>query len=89
VSDELVITVAPCGAETTRDHNPAVPFTPAEIAAEARRSFDAGARMIHVHARWDDGTPTQDSGRYRETVAAIREQAPEMSCRSRPAARSA
>ena len=78
MSDELVITVAPCGAETTRDHNPAVPFTPAEIAAEARRSFEAGARMIHVHARWDDGTPTQDSDRYRETVAAIREQAPEM-----------
>jgi len=50
VSDELVITVAPCGAETTRDHNPAVPFTPAEIAAEARRSFDAGARMVHVSA---------------------------------------
>lgn len=73
-----MITVAPCGAETTRDHSPAVPFTPAEIAAEARRSFDAGARMIHVHARWDDGTPTQDAGRYRETVAAVREAAPEM-----------
>ena len=78
MSDELVITVAPCGAETTRDHNPAVPYTPAEIAAEARRSFEAGARMIHVHARWDDGAPTQDAGRYRETVAAIRAEAPEM-----------
>ena len=78
MSNERVITVAPCGAETTREHNPAVPFTPAEIVAEARRSFEAGARVIHVHARWDDGTPTQDSGRYRETVAAIREQAPEM-----------
>ena len=73
-----MITVAPCGAETTREHNPAVPFTPAEIAAEARRSFEAGARMIHVHARWDDGTPTQDPGRYRDTVAAIREEAPEI-----------
>ena len=78
MSDELVITVAPCGAETTREHNPAVPFTPAEIAAEARRAFEAGARMIHVHARRDDGTPTQDAGRYRETVAAIRQEAPEM-----------
>ena len=73
-----MITVAPCGAETTREHNPAVPFTPAEIAAEARRAFEAGARMIHVHARRDDGTPTQDAGRYRETVAAIRAEAPEM-----------
>jgi 3-keto-5-aminohexanoate cleavage enzyme len=78
VSDDLIITVAPCGAETMRSHNPAVPYTPDEIAAEARRAFDAGARMVHVHARWDDGTPTQDAGRYRETVAAIRAAAPEM-----------
>ncbi|HUZ85106.1 MAG TPA: 3-keto-5-aminohexanoate cleavage protein [Gaiellales bacterium] len=78
MSGELVITVAPCGAETTRAHNPAVPFTPGEIAAEARRSFEAGARMIHVHARWDDGTPTQDPGRYRATVEAIRDAAPEL-----------
>jgi 3-keto-5-aminohexanoate cleavage enzyme len=78
VSDELVITVAPCGAETMRSHNPAVPYTPDEIATEARRAFDAGARMVHVHARLDDGTPTQDAGRYRETVGAIREAAPEM-----------
>jgi 3-keto-5-aminohexanoate cleavage enzyme len=78
VSDELIITVAPCGAETMRSHNPAVPYTPDEIAAEARRAFDAGARMVHVHARLDDGTPTQDAGRYRETVGAIREAAPEM-----------
>jgi len=78
VSDELLITVAPCGAETMRSHNPAVPYTPQEIAEEVRRSYEAGARMVHVHARLDDGTPTQDAGRYRETVAAIREQAPEI-----------
>jgi 3-keto-5-aminohexanoate cleavage enzyme len=78
MTDELIITVAPCGAETMRSHNPAVPYTPEEIAEEARRSFEAGARMVHVHARWDDGTPTQDAGRYRETVAAIREAAPEI-----------
>jgi 3-keto-5-aminohexanoate cleavage enzyme len=78
VSDELIVTVALCGAETTREQAPGVPYTPQEIAAEARRSFEAGARMVHVHARWDDGTPTQDAGRYRETVAAIREAAPEL-----------
>jgi 3-keto-5-aminohexanoate cleavage enzyme len=78
VTEPLLITVALCGAETTRDHNPAVPFTPAEIAAEARRSFDAGARMAHVHARWDDGTPTQDADRYVATVEAIRAAAPEL-----------
>jgi 3-keto-5-aminohexanoate cleavage enzyme len=78
VNDDLIITVAPCGAETMRSHSPAVPFTPEEIAGEARRAYDAGARMVHVHARLDDGTPTQDAGRYRETVAAIRERAPEL-----------
>ena len=78
MSGDLVITVAPCGAETMRSHNPAVPYTPEEIAAEARRCYDAGARMVHVHARWDDGTPTQDAGRYRDTVDAIRAAAPDM-----------
>ncbi|HET7428450.1 MAG TPA: 3-keto-5-aminohexanoate cleavage protein [Gaiellales bacterium] len=78
MSGDLVITVAPCGAETMRSHNPAVPYTADEIAAEARRAFEAGARMVHVHARWDDGTPTQDASRYRETVEAIRAAAPEM-----------
>ncbi len=78
MSDDLIITVAPCGAETTRSHNPAVPHTPGEIAAETRRAFDAGARMVHVHARWDDGTPTQDGERYRIIVDEIRDQVPEM-----------
>jgi 3-keto-5-aminohexanoate cleavage enzyme len=78
MGDDLVITVAPCGAETTRADNPAVPYTPEEIAAEVRRSFEAGARMVHVHARLDDGTPTQEEGRYRETVEAIRAAAPEI-----------
>jgi len=78
VSGDLVITVAPCGAETTREQAPGVPYTPDEIAEEARRAFSAGARMVHVHARWDDGTPTQDADRYIATVSAIRERAPEM-----------
>src|SRR4029078_5368285 len=78
VSDELIVTVALCGAETTREQAPGVPYTPQEIAAEARRSFHAGARMVHVHARWDDGTPTQEADRYIATVSAIRERAPEM-----------
>ena len=78
MSGDLVITVAPCGAETTREQAPGVPYTPDEIADEARLAFDAGARMVHVHARWDDGTPTQDADRYIATVAAIRRRAPDM-----------
>lgn len=63
----LLITAAVVGAETMREHNPHVPYTPSEIAAEAVRCRDAGASMVHVHGRRDDGTPTQD----RETFAAI------------------
>src|SRR4029078_1106678 len=78
VSDELIVTVALCGAETTREQAPGVPYTPEEIAEEASRAFDAGARMVHVHARWDDATPTQEADRYIPTVSAIGERAPEM-----------
>lgn len=63
----LIITAAIVGAETMREQTPHVPYTPVEIAEEARRCHDAGASMVHVHGRRDDGTPTQD----RETFAAI------------------
>ncbi len=88
--DDLIVTVAPCGAETTREQAPGVPFTPAEIAAETRRAFDAGARMVHVHARWDDGTP--DPGRrplHRDRGGDPLGRRRRSSCRSRPAGRSA
>jgi 3-keto-5-aminohexanoate cleavage enzyme len=76
VSTALVVTVAPTGADTTRDRTPHVPLTPAEIAAEAAASAAAGASVIHVHVRDADGAPTMDLGRYRETAAAVREAAP-------------
>lgn len=63
----LIITAAIVGAETMREQTPHVPYTPEEIADEALRCFEAGAAMVHVHGRRDDGTPTQD----RETFAAI------------------
>lgn len=63
----LVITAAVVGAETMREQTPHVPYTPREIAEESLRCFEAGAAMVHVHGRRDDGTPTQD----RDTFAAI------------------
>ncbi len=63
----LIITAAIVGAETMREQTPHVPYTPQEIADEALRCADAGAAMVHIHGRRDDGTPTQD----RETFAAI------------------
>ncbi len=71
-SRPLIITAAIVGAEVTRDQNPHVPYTPEEIAEEARRCRDAGASVIHLHARHDDGRATQDRERFKATIDAIR-----------------
>lgn len=42
-----------------------------EVAREAKAAYDAGASVIHLHVRWDDGTPTQDKGRFQECTDAI------------------
>lgn len=60
----LVITCAITGAEVTKTQNPAVPYTIAEIVTEAVRAHRAGAAVIHLHAREDDGTPTQSKERF-------------------------
>jgi len=68
-----LITVAPTGAESQKDANPALPVTLDELVAAARACQDAGAAMIHIHVRDDAGRPTLDLGRLSETVAAVRE----------------
>lgn len=70
--EKLIITVALDGAEVTREQNPHLPVTPDEIAADAERCRNAGAAMVHVHARRPDGTPTQDTGIYAEIMQAVR-----------------
>ena len=67
-----MITVAPTGAEVSKDEWPVLPTTLDELVAEARVCEAAGASMIHVHIRDDDARPTLDLGRLRETVAALR-----------------
>ena len=73
-----ILTAAIVGAETTKAQNPHLPVTPAEIGAEAARCAKAGASVIHLHARFDDGRPTQDRERFRAFIRAIREAAPEL-----------
>ena len=68
----LVLTAAIVGAEITRAHTPWLPITPQEIADEAARCREAGAAVIHLHVRNDDGTPTQASERFAATIEAIR-----------------
>ncbi len=74
--NKLIVTAAICGAEVTKEQNPAVPYTKEEMVREAKSAFDAGAAVIHVHVRTDDGTPTQDRERFRVVMDAIKEACP-------------
>lgn len=69
--EKLIITAAICGAEVTKEQNPAVPYTVEEIVREAKSAVDAGAAIVHLHVREDDGTPTQSRERFQECEEAI------------------
>ena len=70
---DLLITVAPTGAETTKADCPQLPTTLAELIETAQRCEAAGAAMVHVHIRDDEHRPTLDHHRLAETVAALHE----------------
>ena len=69
--EKLIITAAICGAEVTKEQNPNVPYTVEEIVREAKSAVDAGAAIVHLHVREDDGTPTQSRDRFQECEEAI------------------
>ena len=69
-SDKVILSCALTGAVTTKKHCAAIPYTPVEIADEAKRAYDAGATIVHIHARNDDGTPTWS----KDTFAAIQKE---------------
>jgi len=69
--EKMIITAAICGAEVLKEHNPAVPYTVEECVREAKSAYEAGASIIHLHVRYDDGKPTQDKKRFKEVMDAI------------------
>jgi uncharacterized protein (DUF849 family) len=75
-SDKVIITCAMSGAVTTRAQCEAIPYTVEDYAREAKRAYDAGAAVVHIHARDDDGTPTYSPARFRAIADAIREACP-------------
>jgi 3-keto-5-aminohexanoate cleavage enzyme len=75
---KVIICAALAGAFTTKRQNPAVPYTPREFAEEAAACFSAGASMVHVHARDDEGLPTHDIDRIRATHDAIKDRVPDL-----------
>ncbi len=76
--EKLIISACICGAEVTKEQNPNVPYTVEEIVREAKSAYDAGAAVIHLHVRYDDGTPTQSRERFQECVDAIRKVCPDV-----------
>jgi 3-keto-5-aminohexanoate cleavage enzyme len=70
----VVITCSISGAIANREQCPAIPYTPAEYAAEARRIVDEGGVMIHIHARKPDGTPSYEIEDFAAITQAIRDE---------------
>src|SRR5215211_2983560 len=67
----VILSCSISGAIANRDQCPAIPYTPEEYAAEARRAVDEGASQIHIHARTPDGTPSYEIEDFRAITEAI------------------
>ena len=76
MTDTVIVTCALTGVLANRDQCPWVPYTPAEIAEEARRAYEAGAAVVHIHARTDDGGPTFEPSTYAAIAEETRKRCP-------------
>ena len=72
LDDPVIICCSISGAVANRDQCPAIPYTPSEYAAEARRIVDEGGVHIHIHARHPDGTPSYEVEDFQAISEAIR-----------------
>ena len=72
LKNKRVITAAITGSWPTREQNPNLSITPEEIAADVYECWKAGAAIAHIHVRNDDGTPSTDFMKYKETIERIR-----------------
>ncbi len=72
MANKMIITCAITGAETTKKQQPALPVTPEELAAAAAEACEAGASIVHLHARNDDGSPTADIKVFKKAIDLIR-----------------
>jgi 3-keto-5-aminohexanoate cleavage enzyme len=76
--DPVIVNLCPTGMVPRRATVPHLPVAPDEIAADVARCADAGASMVHVHARDDDESPTWRRERFEEIVAAVVDRAPDI-----------
>ncbi len=78
MKEKVIITAAMSGAGTFKANNENVPYQPEEFAIEAEKCHQAGAAMVHVHAKKDDGMATHDIERIKATYDAIKDRCPEL-----------
>lgn len=71
-----MITCALSGVLANRDQCPAIPYTPEEYAAEARRAYEAGAAVAHIHARTTAGAPSYEVSDYKAIYDAVTDACP-------------
>ncbi|MFT6334108.1 MAG: 3-keto-5-aminohexanoate cleavage enzyme [Saprospiraceae bacterium] len=76
--DKIIISAALTGAATNRAHCPHIPYTPVEIAEEAQRAVDAGASIVHIHAREDDGIPSWRTEVFENITREVRQRCPDV-----------
>ena len=73
-----IITVAITGSLPQKTDNPTLPISVEEQVESTHASFEAGASIVHLHVRSDDGTPTSSPARFERVMAGIRRHCPEM-----------
>lgn len=73
LDSKVIITAALTGAVTPKSANENIPLTPTEIAADAYRCWQAGAAMVHLHMRDDQGLGTMDKEKFKQTIDLLRE----------------
>lgn len=78
MTSPVVISVAITGSQPQKAQTQAVPITPAEQIEATREAFEAGATLVHIHVREDDGSSSSDPARFAEVQAGIREHCPGM-----------
>jgi 3-keto-5-aminohexanoate cleavage enzyme len=76
MNDKVIITAALTGVLATRTQCPAIPYTPTEIGEEAKRAADAGAAIVHIHARTPEGGPDWRVETFAEIFAEVRARTP-------------
>ncbi|WP_299466227.1 3-keto-5-aminohexanoate cleavage protein [uncultured Microscilla sp.] len=75
---KLILSCALTGAATNRSHCPYIPYTPVELGEEAKRAEDAGASIVHIHAREDNGQPSWRPEVFAQIHEEVRKRCPKI-----------